>query len=286
MPYSVCKGFSRVCVAAYCFLTPARREAVIQNLLPALNYDRPASARKAKRLFGEFGLKLVDLFRYEAGLPIEHLLGQSTGWEHFLQARAQKRGVLIITPHLGNWEFGGPWLTKRGFDLQVITQTEPGQDFTQLRQQSRARWNVETLVIGDDPFAFLEAIRRLENGATVALLVDRPPAATAVTVQLFGRSFSASIAAAELARASGCVLLPVYLPRVNGAYAAHVLPAITYDRAALRDRGARQQLTQRIIAAFEPIIGQYLEQWFHFVPIWPDGSSPTKSHKGVPDLAM
>jgi lauroyl/myristoyl acyltransferase len=101
------------------------------------------------------------------------------------------------------------------------------------------------------------------------LLVDRPPAATAITVELFGRPFAASIAAAELARASGCVLLPVYLPRANRAYSAHVLPAIPYDRASLRDRAARQQLTQQIMTAFEPVIREHLDQWYHFVPIWP-----------------
>jgi len=43
-------------------------------------------------------------------------------------------------------------------------------------------------------------------------------------VELFGRPFSASIAAAELARASGCAVLPVYLPRAGRGYAAHILP--------------------------------------------------------------
>src|SRR5262249_37047228 len=151
-------------------------------------------------------------------------------------------------------------LTQRGITLQVITLAEPGEKFTELRQASRARWNIETVVIRDDPLVFVEIIRRLEAGATVALLVDRPPAPTAVTVDLFGHPFPASIAAAELARASGCVLLPVYLPRANGSYEAHVLAPIPYDRAALRDRAARQELTQRIMNVFEPLIRQHLDQ--------------------------
>ncbi|PYJ05910.1 MAG: hypothetical protein DME25_07555 [Verrucomicrobia bacterium] len=150
-----------------------------------------------------------------------------------------------------------------------MTLAEPDADFTRLRQASRARWNIDTLVIGDDPFAFVEVIRRLEGGATVALLVDRPPRATAVEVELFGRPFVASIAAAELARASGCVLLPVFLPRTDAGYAAHVLPAIPYDRATLRDREARRQLTQQILRALERAIREHLDQWYHFVPIWP-----------------
>src|SRR5204863_5939494 len=103
--------------------------------------------------------------------------------------------------------------------LQVVTLAEPGDKFTQLRQASRARWNIETLVVGSDPFAFVEIIRRLEAGATVALLVDRPPAASSMITELFGRPFAASIAAAELARASGCVLLPVFLHPQGDPYA-------------------------------------------------------------------
>jgi hypothetical protein len=37
----------------------------------------------------------------------------------------------------------------------------------------------------------------------------------------------------------------------------------------LRDRGNRLKLTQKIMSAFEPAIRRHLDQWFHFVPIWP-----------------
>jgi lauroyl/myristoyl acyltransferase/preprotein translocase subunit SecF len=269
IPRCVCLFFGFYAIELYWRFCPGRREIVIQNLMPALNNDRAAATKKAKRLFHQFAIKVVDLWRYEAGLPIENTFGNATGWKDFTEAQAQKRGVLLLTPHLGNWEFGGPWLTQRGVTLYVVTLAEPGEKFTQLRQASRARWNIETLVIGNDPFAFLEIIRRLEAGDTVALLIDRPIHSGMVTVELFGHPFSASVAAAELARASGCVLLPVYLPREGDSYAAHVLPAISYDRASLRDPAARKQLTQQIVHAFEPAILKHLDQWYHFIPIWP-----------------
>jgi lauroyl/myristoyl acyltransferase len=134
-------------------------------------------------------------------------------------------------------------------------------------------WNIETLVIRNDPFAFLEIIRRLEQGATVALLVDRPPAPTAVTVELFGRPFAASVAPAELARAAGCALLPVFLPRSGNTYEAHILPPIRYERGRLRDREERRRLTQAIMTAFEPVIRKHPDQWYHFVPVWPAAAS-------------
>jgi lauroyl/myristoyl acyltransferase len=277
LPHKACIQLARIGARVYYTLARHRLAIVTQNFLPPLRGNAAAAETKAKELFQQFALKLLDLWRYEAGLSIDDSFAEMTGWEHFAAAQAQGHGVLLLTPHLGNWEFGGPLLIRKGVGLQVITLAEPGDGFTAMRQASRARWKIETLVIGNDPMAFLEVIRRLEKGATVALLVDRPPPPTAICVELFGRPFAASIAAAELARASGCALLPVYLPRHGDKYDAHVLPAITYERAKLRDREQRRQLTQSIIQVFEPLILQHLDQWYHFVPIWPEAEQSEKS---------
>jgi predicted exporter/lauroyl/myristoyl acyltransferase len=260
---------ARVLAGAYWKFARARREVVIQNLLPVFDGNRKTAERSSRVLFHNFAIKLADLFRYESGQSIDELFGELTGWEHFVAAQSTKRGILLLTPHLGNWEFGAPLLARRGVNLLVITLAEPQGRMTAIRRAARARWGIETLVVGSDPFAFVEIIRRLEAGATVALLMDRPPEASAVSVELFGRTFAASVAAAELARASGCALLPVYLPRTEKGYAAHILAQIPYDRAALRSRELRHALTQEIMRAFAPAIRQYPDQWYHFVPVWP-----------------
>jgi KDO2-lipid IV(A) lauroyltransferase len=246
-----------------------RRRIVLENLLPATGGDLVAASRVTSELFRQFGRKLADLWRYEAGLPIEHLVSDWKGWENLEAAQARKRGLLLLTPHLGNWELGAPFLAQRGIKLLVITQQEPAAGLTEHRQSSRARWGIETLVIGEDAFAFLEVIRRLEAGAAVALLVDRPALSSATRVQLFGRPFLASKAAAELARATGCSLMPVVVIRQTRGYQAQALPEIIYDRKALGSRPARDELTQQVISVFEPLIRQHLAQWYHFVPIWP-----------------
>jgi KDO2-lipid IV(A) lauroyltransferase len=238
--------------------------------MPALNNDRRQAVRAGREMVTEFFLKVTDLWRYESGGTFENGVGDWKGLENFITAHARGKGVLLVTPHLGNWEFGGAFLVERGYELLVLTQPEPDQKLTELRQVSRARRGVETLVVGEDAFAFVEIIKRLQAGATVALLVDRPPAPTAVTVDLFGRPFSASIAAAELARASGCAIIPVYIVHQPVGYFARILPEIVYDRAVISNRDSRVRLTQEILRAFEPAIRQHLTQWFHFVPIWPD----------------
>jgi lauroyl/myristoyl acyltransferase len=159
--------------------------------------------------------------------------------------------------------------------LLVLTQAEPGQGLTEIRQAARSRRGIETLVIGSDGFEFVEIIKRLQGGAIVALLLDRPPAAKAVMVELFGQPFRASAAAAELARASGCAILGVTVVRKTDGYAAHILPEFRYDRLALGNREARRELTQQILRAFEPEILDHPDQWFHFVPVWPEAGQQT-----------
>jgi lauroyl/myristoyl acyltransferase len=268
LPRSFLERIAVALALAYQARQPARREIVINNLLPPLQFNREAAERKSRDLFRQFGFKLADLWRYEAGCEIDDPKVEPGQWREFEEARAEGRGLLLLTPHIGNWEFGAPFLRKRGVTLQVITQAEPQESFTELRKASRAQWGIDTLVIGENPFAFVEVIRRLERGATVALLVDRPPAASAVSIQLFGERFAASVAAADLARASGCALLMACLPRIGRNYCIEMLPGVRYERNALGTREARVAFTQELMSRFEPLILRYLDQWFHFVPVF------------------
>jgi len=254
LPQPALVTLARVLAGTYRLACPTRAEVVLNNLLPLFNGNGVAARAAVRELFQNFAVKLTDLWRYESGQPVDSLFASLAGWEHFEAARARGRGVLIVTVHLGNWEFGAPWLIRRRVKLQVITQAEPDPRLTELRQAARARWGVDTLPLGEDPFGAVEIIRRLEANHAVALLMDRPPAATATVVKLFGHAFSASVSAAELARASGCALLPVCVPRTPEGYVVQTLPEIPYERAALRDPEARDELTQRILSAFEPVI--------------------------------
>jgi KDO2-lipid IV(A) lauroyltransferase len=271
------RGFSHLVAlrlaAAYAMVRPERLAVVAANLRPLVGADAAASAM-ARRNIAEFALKLVDLWRYEAGSLAAAEVRPGEGWEHFGAALSSGRGVLLVTPHLGNWELGSLLLQQRGIRPLVLTAPEPEDGLTEVRRAARARLGIDTLVVGSDPFAFLEVIKRLQAGGVIALLLDRPPAPTQVTVELFGRPFYASNAAAELARATGCLVLPVFIVRDGDHYRAGALAPVAYERADLGDRARRIAFTGTILRAFEPVLRQHPDQWFHFVPLWPEPDAP------------
>jgi predicted exporter/lauroyl/myristoyl acyltransferase len=269
LPNFVVGQLCRIAASIYWHTQPRRREVVIQNLLPLFSGDRAGATVAANSLFQNFTRKLADLWRFEAGARVMESFRELAGWERFEAAHARGHGVLLVTLHLGNWELGGPILTHHGHKLLALSNPEPDERLTELRREARARWGVETLIVGEDPFAFVQVIQRLNANDAVALLLDRPPARSSVEVEFLGRKFAASIAAADLARASGCAVLPVVIARGESGNFARILPEIAYERASLGSREQRIAFTQEILRAFEPSLRQHPDQWFHFVPIWP-----------------
>jgi len=268
VPVGLVKGFAMFLAELYWRFQRQRCEAVVQNFLPLFAGDRAAAEKAAHRLHRKFAAKMVDLWRVEGGVPVQNWLTNPAELEIIRTARQRGRGTLFITLHLGNWEHGGLLLTQLGIRLTILTQAEPDDGLTDLRIEARRRCGVGTLVIGQDDFAFMEVIKQLQAGADLAISLDRPPEKGGVTIEFFGHPFEASLAAAELARASGCALIGVTIVRRPDGYAVKVLPEFTYDRQALGRREARRELTQQILRAFEPEIRKDIDQWYQFVPIW------------------
>jgi lauroyl/myristoyl acyltransferase len=208
IPGGLLRGIASTASAFYAKAKPARKEIVVNNLLPVLG-NRADAERAASKMFSNLGSKLVDVLRCEAGKPARDMLAELVNADYIIEAQSRGQGTLIVTPHLGNWEFGGYVLAERGIKLSVVTLVEPGEGLTELRQNCRARSGIETIIIGEDPFAIVDG------------------------------------------------------------YRVELLPPVAYDRAALNERSARQQLTQNIVRTFEPSVRKYADQWYHFIPIWP-----------------
>jgi lauroyl/myristoyl acyltransferase len=269
LPVGLVKGFAVIVAEFYWRFQRQRCEVVVQNFLPVFAGDRVAAEKAAHQLHRKFAAKMVDLWRVESGVPVQNWLTNPVELEIIRAARQRGHGTLFITLHLGNWEHGGLLLTQLGIRLTILTQAEPDDGLTDLRIEARRRCGVETLVIGQDDFAFVEVIKQLQAGADLAISLDRPPERGGVPIEFFGHPFEASLAAAELARASGCALIGVTIVRRPNGYAVKVLPEFTYDRKALGNREARRELTQQILRAFEPEIRKDIDQWYQFTPIWP-----------------
>ena len=249
--------------------THAARVAVVHRNLRLL--DPSFTPKLAQHLYGEFGKTLADYFYIGTRSSEEaaKIISQIDGVEHLKAAQALGKGALIVTAHFGLFELGGLLLAQHGFASTVLTYPEPSPALTAWRAAFRKRWNVDTLEIGADDFAFLQIAERLRQGQFVATLIDRPHPTDQTTVTLPNGTAQFSAGILLLAAHGGVPVIPATMVRrKDGAYHAQVFaPMFIEERASRAETLA--YYSQRIADKFVPVLAMYPDQWYQFVPLTP-----------------
>jgi len=201
-------------------------------------------------------------------VEIHAALASPAGAHHMDAAASAGKGILLVTGHLGNWELGALHMAERLPKLTVVTLEEPAAELTEWRAQYRKRLGVETIVIGRDPFAFVDIVKALQRGETVAMLIDRPYSEAAVQVPFCNRTAWFSNGPATLWRLTGALVLPVFMTEtVDGRYRPTALPPVPFESHA-DGKKESQENTRRLAEAFEPMIRKHAAQWYQYTPIF------------------
>ena len=222
-----------------------------------------------------FSRMLADYFRCATGDPgrASALLYEWRGFEHFEEARARGKGIVLVTGHLGNWELGGTLLALRGLPMTVITLEEPTSELTRWRDEMRQRLGIKTITVGPGhDFAFVEMIQVLRRNEILAMLVDRPYAGTGSTVTFCGRTTEFSSAPALLWQHTGAAVVPAFVLQESGGRYISFADAPLDFQPGTGHREALIENTQRLATHFEDIIRKHPEQWFNYVPVFPSSS--------------
>jgi KDO2-lipid IV(A) lauroyltransferase len=181
--------------------------------------DRSATARRS---FEQFGRSLAEflLLAHTSDPTMEGRI-RVRGREHLASARSAGRGVIVLSAHAGNWEWGAAYLAAAVRTLHVIARPHPSRWVERFFRRRRASHGVRTLKPGR---TWSEAASALRRGEWVAMMVDRPAP---------GSRRPPCAWAAALARRTGAVLLPAVVIRTGpGRYAACFAPPITPEDCA------------------------------------------------------
>ncbi len=250
---------------------PVRR-AQEQNLARLLDQPIGTTIRaRARESFEHFALALCDFLRLEGVGP--QTLARSVevrGGEHFEAARASGRGVILLSAHLGNWEWGAAWLAARGVRLHVAARLHPSPRVERLFHRRRRAWGISMLPARAPWRSAAEALRR---GEWVAMMCDRPgrprvERGRAGRAESWGTPSSPCAFAAALARRTGAVVLPAVMIHLPGRrYAACFEPPVPAGRAAAglsrRCDGARGESFRTTLRRY---LVRYPGQWCAFEP--------------------
>ena len=189
------------------------------------------------------------------------------GFERFRLEMAKGRGVVIVLPHVGSWEYGGRWLAQQGYPMTTVGELlEPPELFEWFTSQRGA---LGLTVMPPGPGTTVRLLDTLRAGRVVGLLADRDLVGNGVAVEFFGEKTTLPGGPALLALRSGAPLMTCAIyQRPGGRYHAIMQPPLDSTRTGPMRQDV-QRLTEDAARALEHLIRVSPEQWHLFQPNWP-----------------
>src|SRR5438067_841697 len=177
------------------------------------------------------------------------------GWDVLEEARSQRRGVILVTGHLGNWEIGGSYVAARGVAIDGIARGMANPLFDRYLTETRERLGMR---IVHDADAVRRTPRALREGRTVAFLSYQGALGLASTyVPFFGRPAKTPRGPAVFALRLGApMVFAVALRQPNGRFVLEI------ERVDVVDTGDREHDVDATVTRYT----QALEAWVRRVP--------------------
>jgi len=155
---------------------------------------------------------------------LQDLCDDVEGGDLLRQAIASGRGVLVLAPHFGAWEYLGLYLQTL-FDMAILYKppAHPGLDKALLQMRSRAGGKMLPATVT----GLRQLFAHIRAAKVAAMLPDQQPSSgQGQFAPFFGVPALTGVLAPRLVRKTGCTALFFACERLdNGHYCIHVMPA-------------------------------------------------------------
>lgn len=271
LPAGLCRFLAGIVAGiAYLFSREDRRNFAA-NLSLALNRPRDDAfiRQTTRRMILNYGQYMIDFFLMPQLPPhkLNAFFSEFLNEEILTAALSKGKGAILISPHLGNWEFGSLVLRARNYPLGVVALPHNTPLTTGLVNRIRSDKGVRVFEMGESPFSAIDIINYLRKNGIVAMIGDRDFFGRGQTVRYFGKEVLFPTGPVVLAMVSGAALIPAFVLRQEDSRYFGVLEkpiALAVDGD--RNRCIAENL-RRTAMVFESYVRRYPDQWYAPRPI-------------------
>ena len=167
---------------------------------------------------------------------------------------ALERGVMLIVPHVGNWELLSAYLGQN-YPLAALYDPPKGRGLESIVVDMRERFGGQMFPL--DVGGLRSVLKHFKSGGLVALLPDQVPARNAgVYVKFFGQvALTMNLAHDLITRARPELLTGVVFRHPGGGY------KIEIEKLTIAEDSTREETAQCINDAIERIVRKAPEQY-------------------------
>lgn len=152
------------------------------------------------------------------------LVTEVRGWELIEQALAARRGLVLLTPHLGCWEVSAQYYSRR-HPITVLYSAPKVRSLEPLMREGRNRAMMKS--VPADLAGVRSLYRALKRGEAIGMLPDQVPGTgEGEWAEFFGRPAYTMTLAMRMAQSSGAPVLIAYAERLalGRGFRIHIEP--------------------------------------------------------------
>jgi KDO2-lipid IV(A) lauroyltransferase len=277
LPMAWSRRFGRTAGAALARGPSTLRKVVELNLrlcFPDMSdRDRVLLSRRALAENAATMVELASVWRWPMA-RLERLDDGVEGRPLYREAAASGRGVLLLVPHLGNWEFLNVVLARHSRPVALYRPPRIAELDGFIR---RARERTGALMVPATPGGLRPILRALRSGGTVVILPDQEPLrAHGVHAPFFGVPALTMTLVAQILRRTGSEPLFASCERTAAGFRTRFRPPPEgLDDAD--DVAAAASLNRGVEACVRELPEQYLWTYKRFLTAPPGEPTPYRA---------
>jgi phosphatidylinositol dimannoside acyltransferase len=187
-------------------------------------------------------------------------------FERLDAALARGKGCILITAHVGAFDYVGHFLHACGYKLTIVTGRTTARlvfDGVTYLRQSNGLPLVEATASG-----VRRAIQAVMKGESSVIVSDRDFFQNGVRVVFFGEETTLPPGAVRIARDTGASIVPLYGKRVPGGHELTIHESFTVPKTADPKQDLEDGMAH-VVQSLESALSLAPDQWVMFQSVWP-----------------
>lgn len=219
-----------------------------------------------KNTFRNFAKYLVDFFRFSKldSRYIEKNI-KIVGTHYIDEALLKRKGAIILTAHIGNWELGGVVIALLGYPFWAVALSHKDprvNDFFNFQRQSKG---IKVVALEKAVKASLGVLKQNE---LIALLGDRNFSERGVVLDFFRKPMLFPVGPALLSLKTGAPVIPGFMVRnKDDSFTLKIERPIEFKPSGNKEKDLLELILQ-YKSIFEDYIRSYPDQWYMFREFW------------------
>lgn len=187
-----------------------RAAKAVSRCSRVLGVDERRAHEIVSEAYGHFGRAAAEFLRLPKMSGRMDELFDVEGEEHLRDACALGKGVIFLSAHIGNWEYGAAIMALHGFRMNAIGADQRDVRITEAIAGLRRSSGVKPIGKG---FDLKSAISCLRRGEVLAVLLDQDARDAGIVSPFLGVPASTPVGPLKMAHKLGSPIVPVRVIR-------------------------------------------------------------------------